>query len=156
MRYLHDKKHFYIWTKFVKTLYRIWRACFQIPEVQNCAHFSTEKQLTDAILKIPEIFLNLKKIKIKLISFGFWTCFSINLINKLQVIMSFEKKRFCFYCKLDSDRLERLNKSLKTCGICKIAQYCGQECQKLDFPPGLIQFFVFIYVLESKVGDLPY
>jgi len=50
--------------------------------------------------------------------------------------MSFEKKRFCFYCKLDSDRLERLDKSLKTCGICKIAQYCGQECQKLDFLPG--------------------
>ena len=99
------------------------------------------QQLTDAILKIPgisEIFPNLKKIKRKLISFGFWTCLSINLINKLQVIMSFEKKRFCFYCKLDSDRLERLNKSLKTCGICKIAQYCGPECQKLDFLPGMI------------------
>jgi len=61
---------------------------------------------------------------------------SIDLINKLQVIMSFEQKRFCFYCKLDSNRLERLNKSLKTCGICKIAQYCGLECQKLDFLPG--------------------
>jgi len=50
--------------------------------------------------------------------------------------MSFEKKRFCFYCKLDSDQLEKLNKSLKTCGICKLAQYCGKECQKLDFLPG--------------------
>jgi len=50
--------------------------------------------------------------------------------------MSYDKKRFCFYCKLDSDRLEKLNKSLKTCGICKIAQYCGKECQKLDFLPG--------------------
>ena len=47
--------------------------------------------------------------------------------------MSYEKKRFCFYCKLDSDQLERQNKSLRKCGICKLAQYCGQECQKLDF-----------------------
>jgi len=50
--------------------------------------------------------------------------------------MSYDKKRFCFFCKLDSDRLEKLNKSLKTCGICKIAQYCGKECQILDFRPG--------------------
>jgi len=31
--------------------------------------------------------------------------------------------------------LKRLNKTLKNCGICNLAQYCGQECQKLDFPP---------------------
>ena len=47
--------------------------------------------------------------------------------------MSYDKKRFCFYCKLDTDQLEKLNKSLKTCGICKIAQYCGKECQRRDF-----------------------
>ena len=113
------------------------------------------QQLTDAILKIPEIseiFPNLKKIKRKLISFGFWPCLSINLINKLQVIMSFEKKRFCFYCKLDSDRLERLNKSLKTCGICKIAQYCGKKCQNLDFLPGMKQFLALTYLLKSIVS----
>jgi hypothetical protein len=64
--------------------------------------------------------------------------------------MSYEKKRFCFYCKLDTDRLEKLNKSLKKCGICKLAEYCGKECQRLDFPRGMNYFcvvvsFVFMY-----------
>ena len=66
--------------------------------------------------------------------------------------MSYDKMRFCFYCKLDSDRLEKLNKSLKTCGICKIAQYCGKECQKLDFLPGMKQFLVLTYLLKSIVS----
>ena len=52
--------------------------------------------------------------------------------------MSYEKKRFCFYCKLDADRLEKLNKSLKKCRVCKLAEYCGKECQRLDFPRGMI------------------
>ena len=60
--------------------------------------------------------------------------------------MSYEKKRFCFYCKLDTDRLEKLNKSLKKCGICKLAEYCGKECQRLDFPRGMNYFFVLSFV----------
>ena len=126
---------------YIKFLYRIWRACLQIPEVQIRAPISTaDRRHFENFRNFENLnnFSNLKKIKRKVISFGFWPCLSINLINKFQVIMSFEKKRFCFYCKLDSNRLERLNKSLKTCEICKIAQYCGLECQKLDFLPGII------------------
>ena len=63
--------------------------------------------------------------------------------------MSYEKKRFCFYCKLDTDRLEKLNKSLKKCGSCKLAEYCGKECQRLDFHEGMkfsfVLSFVFMY-----------
>ena len=30
--------------------------------------------------------------------------------------------------------LENMNfKTLKTCPLCKVAQYCGQECQRWDF-----------------------
>ena len=29
--------------------------------------------------------------------------------------------------------IEEENKTLKTCPLCKIAQYCGQECQRWDF-----------------------
>ena len=47
--------------------------------------------------------------------------------------MSFEEKRFCFRCKLDAEQLMKKNKRLKTCSFCKIAQYCGQECQRQDF-----------------------
>ena len=47
--------------------------------------------------------------------------------------MSFENKRFCFSCKLDAEQLMKKNKELKTCSFCKIAQYCGQECQRRDF-----------------------
>ena len=47
--------------------------------------------------------------------------------------MSFENKRFCFTCKLDAEQLMKKNKKLKTCSFCKIAQYCGQECQRRDF-----------------------
>ena len=47
--------------------------------------------------------------------------------------MSYENKRFCFSCKLDAEQLMKKNKELKTCTICKIAQYCGQECQRRDF-----------------------
>ena len=57
--------------------------------------------------------------------------------------MSYEKKRFCFYCKLDADRLEKLNKSLKKCGVCKLAEYCGKECQRLDFPRGM-NYFLYL------------
>ena len=64
--------------------------------------------------------------------------------------MSYDKKRFCFYCKLDSDQLEKLNKSLKTCGICKIAQYCGKECQKLDFLPGTYKTISCTNVFTKK------
>ena len=47
--------------------------------------------------------------------------------------MSFEEKRFCFSCKLDAEQLMKKNKELKTCTFCKIAQYCGKECQRQDF-----------------------
>ena len=47
--------------------------------------------------------------------------------------MSFVEKRFCFTCKLDTEQLKKKNKKLKTCSFCQIAQYCGQECQRLDF-----------------------
>ena len=49
--------------------------------------------------------------------------------------MSFENKRFCFGCKLDVEQLKLMkkNKKLKTCSFCKIAQYCGKECQRRDF-----------------------
>ena len=47
--------------------------------------------------------------------------------------MSLEEKRFCFSCKLDVEQLMKKNKKLKSCSFCKIAQYCGQECQRRDF-----------------------
>jgi len=49
--------------------------------------------------------------------------------------MSFVNKRFCFSCKLDVEQLKLMkkNKKLKTCSFCKIAQYCGKECQRRDF-----------------------
>ena len=47
--------------------------------------------------------------------------------------MSFENKRHCFSCKLDSEQLMTKNKRLKTCSFCKIAQYCGVECQRRDW-----------------------
>ena len=47
--------------------------------------------------------------------------------------MSFVEKRFCFTCKLDTEQLKKKNKKLKTCSFCQIAQYCGQECQLMDF-----------------------
>ena len=47
--------------------------------------------------------------------------------------MSFENKRHCFSCKLDSEQLMKKNKKLKTCSFCKIAQYCGVECQRRDW-----------------------
>ena len=66
--------------------------------------------------------------------------------------MSYDKKRFCFYCKLDADRLEKLNKSLKKCGVCKLAEYCGKECQRLDFPRGMNYFFVLSFVFMYHEG----
>ena len=47
--------------------------------------------------------------------------------------MSFVEKRFCFSCKLDVEQLKKKKKTLKTCPLCKVAQYCGQECQRWDF-----------------------
>ena len=47
--------------------------------------------------------------------------------------MSFEAKRFCFYCRQTSEQLEALGKTLKSCAICKTAQYCGTTCQAQDF-----------------------
>ena len=47
--------------------------------------------------------------------------------------MSFEAKRFCFTCKQTSEQLEPLGKTLKSCAICKTAQYCGTACQSKDF-----------------------
>ena len=47
--------------------------------------------------------------------------------------MSFEAKRFCFYCRQTSEQLEALGKTLKSCAICKTAQYCGTACQTQDF-----------------------
>ena len=46
--------------------------------------------------------------------------------------MSFEEKRFCFSCKLDAEQLKKKNKGLQTCSYCKIAQYCGKQCQRRD------------------------
>ena len=46
--------------------------------------------------------------------------------------MSFEEKRFCFSCKLDAEQLKKKNKELQTCSYCKIAQYCGKQCQRRD------------------------
>jgi len=63
-------------------------------------------------------------------------CSSVVPATIVPINMSYEKKRFCFYCKLDTDRLEKLNKSLKKCGSCKLAEYCGKECQRLDFHEG--------------------
>ena len=51
----------------------------------------------------------------------------------LEEKMSFEDKRFCFSCKLDTEQLKKKNKELKTCSFCKIAQYCGEQCQRRDF-----------------------
>jgi len=47
--------------------------------------------------------------------------------------MSFNDKRFCFSCKLDAEQLKKKNKELQTCSYCKIAQYCGEQCQRRDF-----------------------
>ena len=47
--------------------------------------------------------------------------------------MSFDDKRFCFSCKLDTEQLKKKNKELKTCSSCKIAEYCGEQCQRRDF-----------------------
>ena len=47
--------------------------------------------------------------------------------------MSFEDKRFCFSCKLDVEQLMKKNKKLKKCSFCKIAEYCGKDCQRRDF-----------------------
>ena len=47
--------------------------------------------------------------------------------------MSFADKRFCFSCKLDAEQLKKKNKELKTCSYCKIAQYCGEQCQRRNF-----------------------
>ena len=47
--------------------------------------------------------------------------------------MSLEAKRFCFTCKQTSEQLEALGKTLKSCAICKTAQYCGTACQNQDF-----------------------
>ena len=46
--------------------------------------------------------------------------------------MSFVEKRFCFSCKLDAEQLKKKNKELQTCSYCKIAQYCGKQCQRRD------------------------
>ena len=69
-------------------------------------------------------------------------CSSVVPATIVPINMSYEKKRFCFYCKLDTDRLEKLNKSLKKCGSCKLAEYCGKECQRLAFHEGLKFSFV--------------
>ena len=47
--------------------------------------------------------------------------------------MSFEAKRFCFFCRQTSEQLEALGKTLKFCALCKTAQYCGTACQTQDF-----------------------
>ena len=49
--------------------------------------------------------------------------------------MSYEAIRFCSYCNLKSEELEKLDppKVLKTCTICKIVQYCDQKCQRQDY-----------------------
>ena len=49
--------------------------------------------------------------------------------------MSYEAIRFCSNCNLKPEELENLQppKSLKTCPICKIAQYCDKNCQKQDY-----------------------
>ena len=47
--------------------------------------------------------------------------------------MSFEDKRFCFTCKQTSEQLALKDKKLKFCTNCKIAEYCGKECQLQDF-----------------------
>ena len=47
--------------------------------------------------------------------------------------MSFIDKEFCFTCKLDADQLEKVGKKLLNCAVCKIAQYCGEDCARLDY-----------------------
>jgi len=49
--------------------------------------------------------------------------------------MSYEAIRFCSYCNLKSEELEKLDppKVLKTCTICKIVQYCDRKCQRQDY-----------------------
>ena len=47
--------------------------------------------------------------------------------------MSFVDKRFCFSCKFDVEQLMKKKKKLKKCSFCKIAEYCGKDCQRQDF-----------------------
>jgi len=59
--------------------------------------------------------------------------------------MSFDDKNFCFNCKLDAESLEKKKKILTTCSVCKIAQYCGQDCQRQDYLKGHKMLCVVVY-----------
>jgi len=54
--------------------------------------------------------------------------------------MSYVDKKFCFTCKLDTEQLEKKKKKLSNCSVCKIAQYCGQDCQRIDYMHGSHKF----------------
>ena len=66
--------------------------------------------------------------------------------------MSFEDKRFCFSCKLDVKQLLNQKKTLKTCTNCQIAQYCGIECQRKEYPSHK-QWCILFVKRQRKVMD---
>ena len=67
--------------------------------------------------------------------------------------MSFEDKRFCFSCKLDTEQLMKKNKKLKTCSFCKIAEYCGKDCQRQDFSDNHKRLCIQGYKHHHDLGE---
>ena len=64
----------------------------------------------------------------------------------------YEDKRFCFNCKLDAEQLLNQKKTLKTCTNCQIAQYCGIECQRKEYPSHK-QWCILFVKRQRKVMD---
>ena len=64
--------------------------------------------------------------------------------------MSYADKKFCFNCKLDIVQLITLKRNLSNCSVCKIAQYCGRDCQKQDFKNH--KFLCTSYKRERDLG----
>ena len=67
--------------------------------------------------------------------------------------MSFQPKKLCFCCKKSSEELEASKKSLKSCDACKVAQYCGRECQILDYKHGTHKMLCNMYKQTKPKED---
>ena len=69
--------------------------------------------------------------------------------------MSYEAIRFCSNCNLKPEELENLKppKFLKTCPICKIAQYCDKNCQQQDYDARhkqICRYNIYVWTVSSQ------
>jgi len=64
-------------------------------------------------------------------------------------------RHFCFECRKDTDQLKELNKnfqSLRKCGNCKLAEYCGEECQRIHFKKVHRAICISYYGTQRDIG----